>query len=132
MHDGQAMRVYFCKWLGLGTDESPYHVSIYDHVERQSIAGLCDIRRDASLSNGYAVAWGDTTDAEHSSIISDANCAYISPAGPLPDGIPLCANDVGDISMFVELLGRRGVDVSSLSPSSSVMNVLQLAFPGMQ
>jgi hypothetical protein len=128
-----AVRIYFCTYIGAGSNADPYRVGIYDHMSQSTAtdSGFCDLRKDAARSSGFAIVWANTTDAEHESILNDTGCTYIAPSCTAGVSRSL-AGDVADISMLTDLLAMRGVDTTSVNETSTVLDLLLLAFPGMQ
>lgn len=133
MHTGDNMNIYFCRWIGTGSESDPYRTTIYDHLAAASLnaSGSYDLRRAPNAADGWCVVWLPiVSEAGHAAIIADPLCHYIDPLAA--DGVgALNFYDVMDSPVVLALLQQRGVDVSSVSSTSTVVDVLRLAFPGM-
>lgn len=133
MHTGDNMNIYFCRWIGTGSESDPYRTTIYDHLAAASLnaSGSYDLRRAPNAADGWCVVWLPiVSEAEHEAIIADPMCVYIQ-RDVLPPAIPDRLSDITDLAGLSSALIDRGVSVRGIGIDTPTLAALLVAFPEM-
>ncbi len=127
------MRVYFCRWIGSGTDGNPFRLTIFDHLSfaTRATADSYDLRIDPANGDGWCVVWLPSfSELEHQSIIADPMCVYV-PRDALPAVIPQLMREVTDVVGLSRALTDRGKPVNGIGIDTSTLAALLAVFPDM-
>lgn len=123
-----AKHFYFCAFLGDGTEQNPYRTKF----QTMGVQGLkyLDMRAYPQIEDGYMVAWGDISDAEHLSAIADPSVTYLPFENSSGVHQPLSAtlNNVSaaNRTAIQSIFAAHGIPTTGITLSWTIAQVLQL------
>lgn len=122
-----AIRFYFCKFVGDGTDDNPFKLDIFDYMNNPHFAGFYDGRELPELVDGWAFVWNDVSDVEHAAIIADPNNTYIllEDVSNTPLGLDSQLFDLADQSSALAILENHGIDTTGLVNPKTIRDVVK-------
>lgn len=123
-----AKRFYFCSVLGDGTEENPYRTWFHDNNVQMQIL---DMRAYPQVEDGFMVAWGEISDADHAAAILDASVTYLPFEDAAGDVLPLSSTlsnvPAGKRSAIQAAFTAHGIPTTGINLSWTIGQVLQLA-----
>ena len=123
-----AKRFYFCAFIGDGTEQNPYCTKFVD-MGVQGLRSL-DMRTYPQIEDGYAVVWGEISDADHAAAILDASVTYLPFENLSGDVLPL-SSAISNIpsakrNIITNAFSARGIPTTGITLSWTIAQVLQL------
>lgn len=122
-----AKRFYFCSILGDGTEQSPYLTWFQANNVQMKVL---DMRAYPQIEDGFMVAWGEISDADHVLAIADPSVTYLPFENSSGVYQPLTAtlNNVSPANRTIiqNAFIERGIPVTGISLGWTIAQVLRL------
>lgn len=122
-----AKRFFFCAILGDGTEQNPYRTWFQANGVPMQIL---DMRAYPQIEDGYMVAWGEISDANHALAIADPSVTYLRFESASGAYQPLTAtlNNVSaaNRTAIQNTFTAHGVPITGITLSWTIAQVLQL------
>lgn len=123
-----AKRFYFCSILGAGTDTNPYRCFFQD---KKITMNILDMRAYPQVDDGFMVAWGNISDADHALAVADASVTYL-PFENASGVVQPLTNALSSVSAanrtkIQAAFTAHGIPVTGITLTWTIAQVLQLA-----
>lgn len=122
-----AKRIYFCSLLGTGTDADAYR----SWFQANNIAMTqLDMRPYTVIEDGYIVAWGEISDANHVLAVADPSVTYLPFEDAGGNVLPFTAT-LSDIpaakrKIITNAFTARGIPTTGITLSWTIGQALRL------
>lgn len=123
-----AKRFYFCSLLGAGTDQDPYRCWFQANNVPMKIL---DMRAYPQIEDGFMVAWGEISDADHALAIADPSVTYLpfENASGVTQPLTATLNNVSSANRTAvqNIFTAHGIPTAGITLTWTIAQVMQLA-----